>query len=309
MFERSRELTLLTMAILVNRDTRILIQGITGRSGRQVTSELLDYNMKVVCGVTPGKGGQEVDTVPVFNSVDAAIKQVGMVDCAMVYVPPLMCLDAATEAINANIPLVHIFVEKVPTFDTAKILAYARKKQVRILGPASVGAISPGEGKIGSIGGPNAEAVFSKGMVGVMSKSGGMCSELGLLVTNGGFGQSTVVGTGGDLLAGTTFADLLELYQQDSQTKVVVAFGEVGGSAEIEAANLIKDGKFAKPLIVYLAGKFAESLPRDTALGHAGAIVGLEATMEQKVKALGDAGVIVAENFEDIPSLIKKVIR
>ena len=296
------------MAILVNKETRVLIQGITGKSGLQVTSELLDYGTRVVAGVTPGKGGQEVDTVPVFNSVAEALKQVGPVDAAMVYVPPLLVLDAALEAIENSIPLVHIFAEKVPIFDVAKILAASRKKGVRILGPASVGAISPGEGKIGSIGGPNPDAVFSKGQIGIISKSGGMCSELAMLVSNGGFGQSTVVGIGGDLLAGTSFSDLLLEFESDNQTKAVVAFGEVGGSAEIEAAKLIKEGKFTKPFIVFLAGKFAESLPKDTALGHAGAIVGLEATMEQKIRILKDSGAILAENFEDIPNLIKKVL-
>ena len=296
------------MAILVNRDTRVLIQGITGKSGVQVTSELLDYGTRVVAGVTPGKGGQEVDTVPVFNSVAEALGAVGSVDAAMVYVPPLLVLEAALEAIENSIPLVHIFAEKVPIFDVAKILSAVRKKSVRVLGPASVGAISPGEGKVGSIGGPNPDAVFSKGQVGIISKSGGMCSELAMLVSNAGFGQSTVVGIGGDLLAGTSFSDLLLEFESDFATKAVVAFGEVGGSAEIEAAKLVKEGKFTKPFIIFLAGKFAESLPKDTALGHAGAIVGLEATMADKVKFLKSAGVIVAENFEDIPSLIKKAL-
>ncbi|MBI2327861.1 CoA-binding protein [Candidatus Curtissbacteria bacterium] len=296
------------MAILVNRETRVLIQGITGKSGTQVTSELLDYGVRVVAGVTPGKGGQEVDTVPVFNSVRDALDAVGPVDVSMIYVPPLLVLPAAMEAIENSIPLVHIFAEKVPVFDVAKILSFARKKNIKVLGPASVGAISPGEGKIGSIGGPNPDAVFSKGQIGIISKSGGMCSELSMLVSNAGYGQSTVVGIGGDLLVGTSFADLLLEFEGDLQTKAVVAFGEVGGSAEIEAANLIKEGKFTKPLIVFLAGKFAESLPRDTALGHAGAIVGLEATMEHKIKILKDSGAIVAQNFEDIPSLIKKAL-
>ena len=297
------------MAILVNKDTRVLIQGITGREGQRVTSELLDYGVKVVAGVTPGKGGQEVDTVPVFNSIREALSSVGSVDVAMVYVPPLLAYEAAMEAIEAKIPLVHIFVEKIPIFDVAKVLAQAVKKGVRVLGPASVGAISPGEGKIGSIGGPSPDSVFSKGQVGIISKSGGMCSELALLVSNNGFGQSTVVGVGGDLLVGITFSDLLLGFEEDKETKVVVAFGEVGGSAEIEAAKLIKEGKFTKPFIVYLAGKFAEGLPKDTALGHAGAIVGLEATMGEKIKILKSCGAILAENFEDIPGLIKKAIR
>ena len=234
------------MAILVDKDTRVLVQGITGKSGREVTSELLDYGTKVVAGVTPGKSGQEVDTVPVFSSIKEAVNEVGQIDCSMVYVPPLMAKDAALEAIEAQIPLVHIFVEKMPIFDVSYVLARAREKNVRVLGPASVGAIVPGEAKIGSIGGPNPNSVFSKGPVGVISKSGGMCAELAMLITNGGFGQSTVVGIGGDLLVGTTFSDLLLDFEEDSQTKVVVAFGEYGGTAEVEAANLIKGGRFKK---------------------------------------------------------------
>lgn len=296
------------MSILVNKDTKILIQGITGKSGMQVVPELLDYGMNVVAGVTPGKGGQEVGGIPVFNSIKEAKEAVGEVDASMVYVPPLMAKDAAMESVENRIPLIHIFVEKIPVWDVTQILAKARENKVRVLGPASVGAISPGEGKIGSIGGPNAKHTFSKGPVGIISKSGGMCSELGTLISGAGFGQSTVVGIGGDLLVGTTYIDLMQMFEEDSQTKVVVAFGEVGGSTEIEAARLIKEGKFTKPFIVFLAGKFAETLPKDTALGHAGAIVGLEATMDEKIKVLKDAGVILAENFEDIPKLIKNAI-
>lgn len=296
------------MSILINKKSRVLIQGITGASGTQAASELLDYETRLVAGVTPGKGGQEVDTVPVFNTVAEAIGEVGPVDAAMIYVPPLLVKGAAMEAIEARIPLIHIFAEKVPVLDVSQILSSAKKAGVRVLGPASVGIISPGEAKIGSIGGPNPDKVFSKGFVGVISKSGGMCSELGMMITNGGYGQSTVVGIGGDLLVGTSFSDLLLDFEEDFATKIVVMFGEVGGSSEVEAARMIKEGKFTKPLIVFLAGKFAESLPKDTALGHAGAIVGLEFSMDEKIKALKDAGAIVAENFEDIPALIKKVI-
>lgn len=296
------------MAILINKSTRVLIQGITGKSGAEAATELLDYGTRLVAGVTPGKGGQEIDTVPVFNSVKEAVDSVGPVDASMVYVPPMLVKPAVMEAIDAEIPLIHIFAEKVPVFDVSQIISSAKKANVRIIGPASVGVISPGEAKIGSIGGPDPDKVFSKGPVGIISKSGGMCSELAMMITNSGWGQSTVVGVGGDLLAGTSFSDLLLMFEDDGATRAVVVFGEVGGSSEVEAAKLIKEGKFTKSLIVYLAGKFAERLPKDTALGHAGAIVGLEFNMDQKIKALRDAGAIVAENFEDIPSLIKKVI-
>lgn len=296
------------MAILVNKRTRILIQGITGKQGGQACAEILAYGGKVVGGVTPGKGGQEVNGLPVFNTVEEALKVLGKVDFSMVYAPPLLVYGAAAEAINAKIPYLHIFAENIPILDISRLLFLATKNKVKVLGPNSVGAISPGEGKLGSIGGPNPDAVFSKGPVGVISKSGGMCSELGNLITGSGFGQSTVVGVGGDLLAGTTFADVLQMFEQDKQTKVVVAFGEVGGSAEIEAARLIADKRFTKPFIIYLAGKFAEKLPKDTSLGHAGAIVGLEATMDEKIRVLKSVGAIVAENFEDIPRLIKKML-
>lgn len=297
------------MGILVNSQTKVLIQGITGKAGLQAASELLEYKMNVVAGVTPGKGGQEVAGVPVFNSVSEAISAKGPVDVAMVYVPPHMAKEAAIEAINAKVPLVHIFVEKIPVFDVSQVLTTAKNAGVKVLGPASVGVITPGEGKIGSIGGPNPNAVFSKGRIGVMSKSGGMCSELAMLITNAGFGQSTVVGIGGDLLIGTSFGDLLLDFEGDDQTKIVVAFGEVGGSAEIEAAKMITEGKFTKPLIVFLAGRFAEKLPKDTALGHAGAIVGLEASIDEKIKILKNAGVVVAERFENLPKLIKDAAR
>ncbi|MBI4037562.1 succinate--CoA ligase subunit alpha [Candidatus Curtissbacteria bacterium] len=295
--------------ILVNRETKILIQGITGRSGLQVVGELAKYGMNVVSGVTPGKGGQEVEGIPVFNSVNVAITEKGKVDVAMVYVPPLMAKDAALEAIDSEIPLVHIFVEKIPILDVSKVLTCANKKKVRVLGPASVGAISPGEGKIGSIGGPDPDKVFSKGRIGVISKSGGMTSELSMLLSNAGMGQSTAIGIGGDLLLGTNFSSLLLDFEKDNETKAVVAFGEVGGSAEIEAAKLLSDGMFTKPFVIFLAGRFAENLPKDTSLGHAGAIVGLDFSMDDKIKMLKSSGALVVDNFEDIPKVLKKLIR
>lgn len=297
------------MAILVNKETKVLIQGITGKAGLQVTGELIYYGTNVIGGVTPGKGGQEVQGLPVFDSVAEAIDAVGMPDISMVYVPPFLARDAALEAIDAGVRFVEIFVEKLPIIDTSQVLFAAKKAGARVLGPASVGAISPGEAKIGSIGGPNPEKVFSKGTIGVISKSGGMTSELSMLITSAGMGQSTAVGIGGDLLIGTNFADLLLDFEQDMQTKAVVAFGEVGGSSEIEAAKLIRDGKFTKPFIVYLAGKFAENLPKDTSLGHAGAIVGLDYTMDEKIAVLKKSGAIVAEDFEDIPRLLKDAFR
>ncbi len=292
--------------VLVEDNSKVLIQGITGRSGQQVAKQLLDYKVQVVGGVTPGKGGQEVFGVPVFNSVEEAIISVGKVDVSMIYVPPLMAKDAALEAINAGIGLVHIFVEKVPILDTSIILSRAQEKGVKVLGPSSVGLITPGKVKIGSIGGDSPNRAFSAGNVGVISRSGGMTSEISLQVKNAGYGVSTAIGIGGDLLIGLTLSELLPEFEKDADTKIVVAFGEVGGSAEIEAANLLKDGKFTKPLIVYIAGKFSETLPKGTALGHAGAIVGFETTLDEKKKILKDCGAIICEDLSDLGGLLKQ---
>lgn len=303
------------MAILIDQNTRFLIQGITGRAGNQVCEMLQKYGTKVVAGVRPGKGGEAVLGVPVYDSVVQALKAHPEINASLIYVPPGFVLDAATEAIEAlpagrqgRMPLIHIFTEKVPIADSAKIFAKAQDRGVRILGPASIGAISPNLAKIGSIGGFENRG-FKKGQVGVISKSGGMCSEIANLMTASGFGQSTVVGIGGDVIIGTNFVDCLELFEKDSQTKAVVLFGEVGGTYEEEAADFIKAGKFTKPVVAYIAGRFIGRLPQGTPLGHAGAMIeGNRGTWESKVEAFLKAGVKVAKKLEDVPKMLKEVL-
>jgi succinyl-CoA synthetase alpha subunit len=296
------------MAILVDRNTRVLIQGITGRSGTQVCQILQSYNTKVVAGVRPGKGGEEVLGVPVYNTVVEAKVNHPEINTSLIYVPPGFVQDAAFEAIEAKIPLIHIFTERVPIHDSAKIFALSKKNNVRVVGPASIGIISPGVAKIGSIGGFENHG-FKRGEIGVVSKSGGMCSEIASLLTRAGFGQSTVVGIGGDMIACTNFVDTLELFEKDRKTESIVLFGEVGGTYEEEAAEYIKSGKFTKPVVAYIAGRFVEKLPQGTPLGHAGAMIEQgRGTWESKVKSLKKAGVKIAEKLEDIPKLLEKVL-
>lgn len=307
------------MAILVDQNTRVLIQGITGRAGTIACKMLLAYRTKVLAGVRPGKGGEEVHGVPVYNTVCEAIDHYPETNTTMIYVPPGFVFEAASEAIEAlsspsydrrgKIPLIHIFTEKVPIHDSSKILVLARENGVRVVGPASIGIISPEQAKIGSIGGFEPDRVFKKGAVGVVSKSGGMCSEIANILSKRGFGQSTVVGIGGDMLACTNFVEVLELFQKDRETRAVVLFGEVGGTYEEEAAEYIKSDKFKKPICAYIAGKFIEKLPQGTPLGHAGAMIEQDrGTWESKVKSLKLAGVKVAEKLEDLPKLLGKIL-
>ncbi len=295
------------MSILVDKNTKVMVQGITGNEGRKAVKEMLSYGAKVICGVTPGKGGQTVENRPVYNSVKEALQKHPEVNATTIYVPPFAGKAAALEAIENKIPLVNIITEQIPIHDSAKIIAAARKNNVTVVGPSSIGIISPGKSKIGSIGGDSNRA-YSAGNIGVISKSGGMASETSLLLKKAGLGQSTVVGIGGDVLAGSTFADILRLFEKDEETKAVVIFGEIGGTYEEDAAELIKEGGFTKPVVAFISGKFAAGLEH-VSLGHAGAIVeGSKGTRDNKVKALKEAGVLVAEVHHELVDLVKKVL-
>lgn len=288
------------MAILVNESTTFLIQGITGQEGRKTAVWMRAYGTQVIAGVTPGKGGQEVDGVPVYNAVEEAVLKHPEITATSIYAPSTFVKSAALEAINGNIPLVHIIAENVPTRDTAEILAEAGKRNIRVVGPSSIGIISPGKGKVGSIGG-EVNNQFMPGNVGIISKSGGMSSEVGLLLTRHGIGQSTVVGIGGDRFVGSTFADLLALFERDAETKAVVIIGEIGGTYEEDAARLMEEKKYTKPLIAFISGLFAETLPQGISFGHAGAIVDASVgTRKGKVAALGKAGATIAQTPEEI---------
>lgn len=294
------------MPILVTDKTKVLIQGITGKEGSKVALQMQNYGTKVLAGVTPGKGGQEVHGVPVYNTISEALDYHPGINTSFVAVPNFAAFGAIKEAVEAQIALINILTEHIPIQDTAKVIALARQNGVRVVGPSSIGIISPGIGKVGSIGGDDPRGVFRKGSVGIISKSGGMASEVSWILTKNGMGQSTVVGIGGDILVGSTFADLMEDFEKDPQTEAVVLFGEIGGTYEEEAAELIKYGAFTKPIVAFISGLFAETLPQGTKLGHAGAIVyGEKGSYKSKIKALEEAGVKLAKTPDEIPNLLK----
>lgn len=300
------------MAILVNQNTKVLIQGITGKEGSKVALQMRNYGTKVLAGVTPGKGGQEVHGIPVYNTISEALENHPMINTSFVAVPNFAAYGAMEEAIKNKIQLINVLTEHIPIQDTAKAIALTRNtskgRRIRIVGPSSIGIISPGVGKVGSIGGDDPRGVFSKGSVGVISKSGGMASEVSWILTKNGIGQSTVVGIGGDILVGSSFADLLEEFEKDDQTKAVVLFGEIGGTYEEDAADIIKSGKFGKIVVAFVSGLFAEKLPAGTKLGHAGAIVyGERGSLRSKIESLKKASVIIAKTPDEIPTLIKNL--
>ncbi|MBI2600393.1 CoA-binding protein [Candidatus Daviesbacteria bacterium] len=294
------------MAILVTDKTKVLIQGITGKEGSKVALQMRNYGTKVLAGVTPGKGGQEVHGVPVYNSITEALENHPGITTSFIAVPNFAAFGAMEEAIKNKIPLINVLTEHIPVQDSAKAIALAKQNGVKMVGPSSIGIISPGIGKVGSIGGDDPRGVYSKGSVGVISKSGGMASEVSWILTKNGIGQSTVVGIGGDILVGSTFVDLLKEFEKDEQTKAVVIFGEIGGTYEEEAAELIKSGGFTKKVVAFISGLFAENLPQGTKLGHAGAIVyGEKGSYKSKINSLKEAGVEIAKTPDEIPVLIR----
>lgn len=297
------------MSILINEHTRLLIQGITGSEGSRACRDMLAYGTRVVAGVTPGKGGQLVENVPVYNTVREAVAAHPDVNASLIVVPARFAKDAALEAIAASVPLVNILTEHVPVADTALVLAHARVAGVRVVGPASVGIISPGRAKVGSIGMAQMARAYTPGPVGLISKSGGMTSEIALALSKAGFGQSTAVGIGADVIMGSAFADLLALFAEDPETRAVVLFGEVGGTYEEQAATYMKEAGFQKPVVALIAGGFGDALPEETVLGHAGAIVSRgRGSYASKVSALRDAGATVVDSVEAIPEALRGLI-
>ena len=293
------------MSILLSDKTRVMVQGMTGKEGIKAARAMMDYHTEVVCGVTPKKGGQEVEGRPIFNSTSEALQKFPEINTSAVYVPPFAVKDAVMEAINNNILLINIMAERVPLKDVAYFLAAAREKNISVVGPSSLGIIAPGIGRIGVVGGTLVEEIFKPGSIGIISRSGGMTNELSWQVRKAGLGQSTAVHVGGDLLMGTTYADLLRLFQKDEQTKAVIIFGEHGGSYEFEIVDAIKNKEYTKPLAIYIGGKFANLFPEGMNIGHAGAIVGRGQGAAEKEVALRSVGVMIAERYEDLVDLIK----
>lgn len=296
--------------LLLPKGAKIIGQGITGTQGSLALPWMLKYGTKVVAGVTPGKGGQKLLGVSIFNSVKEAQASIGQVDGSVIYVPPLFVKGAATEAIEAGIKFVLIFTEKVPTFDSSFIYALAKKKGASVIGPSSVGIINPHlKLKIGSIGGAEEERVFVRGNIAIISKSGGMTSEVGLHLKNHGLGVSWAVGIGGDRIAGSDFSDFLLELEKDVNTYASVIFGELGGTYEERVAKLVKEGKIKKPVVAFIGGEFTQNLPSDVEFGHAGAIIeGERGKPDYKRKVLRESGVLVADDFDQIADLVKGAI-
>jgi succinyl-CoA synthetase alpha subunit len=295
------------MSILLDNNTKVLIQGITGKEGQKAARAMIEYGTQILCGVTPGKGGQEVEGRPVFNTVKEAKTAFPDISLSIIYVPPFAAKAAVIEAIDAGISFINIFVERIPIHDTAYFLALAKEKNVRILGPSSLGCIVPGVARIGVVGGPKEQAdqIYTSGTVGIISRSGGMTNEVSWQLRKNGIGQSTAVHVGGDLLMGTTYADLLRLFEKDEQTKAVVIYGEHGGAYEFEIVDLIKTKEFTKPLAIYIGGKFTSTLPEGMNIGHAGAIVARGQGAAEKEAALQEVGVMIARTYEELVTLIQ----
>ncbi len=296
--------------LLLPENARLIGQGITGSEGSTALPWMQKYGTQIVAGVTPGKGGQELLGVPIFNSVKEAIEKVGLVDGSVQFVPPLYTLGAVKEAIEAGIKFILIGAEKVPTKDAAIMYDLAQKNNVNIIGPSSVGLICPARKiKIGSIGGATPERVFPSGFVAIISKSGGMTSEIGLHLKNHSLGVSWAVGIGGDRIICTDFVDFLLELEKDEATLASVIFGELGGTYEEKVAQYVKNKKLKKPIIAFIAGEFTLNLPSEVQFGHAGAIIeGKKGLPSEKRRILRQAGVLVADEFDDIAKLVKGVI-
>ncbi|MCL4399142.1 succinate--CoA ligase subunit alpha [Candidatus Parvarchaeota archaeon] len=285
------------MGIIIGRNTRVIVQGITGHQGSFHTKAMINFGTKIVAGVTPGKGGRRVCGVPVYDSVENAVEKTNA-DSAVVFVPAPYVLDAVLEDIDSGIRTIVIITEHVPFHDMLKIKEYAGYKHTLVIGPNCPGIASPGYGKLGII--PN--SALRPGNVGVVSRSGTLTYEIVNSLSESGLGQSTVVGIGGDKVPGTSFIDILEMFQNDDKTKAVVMVGEIGGSSEEDAARFIEKN-VSKPVFAFISGKFA---PKDKRMGHAGAIIsGKKGSAESKIYALKRAGVEVVEDIYLLRKLIK----
>jgi succinyl-CoA synthetase alpha subunit len=284
------------MSILVNKDTRLLVQGMTGREGLFHTQQMIAYGTKVVAGVTPGKGGEWVQGVPVFDTVRAAVESTGA-NCAISFVPARFAPDAMYEAADAGIPLLVAISENIPVQEMMKVRAYLDQRGVRLIGPNCPGLLTPGEAKVGIIPGH----VARPGNVGIVARSGTLTYEVINALTQRGMGQSTCVGIGGDPVKGLDFIDVLRLFNDDPLTDKIVMIGEIGGAAEEQAAEFIAD-HLTKPVVAFIAGQTA---PAGKRMGHAGAIIeGGSGLAEVKIKALQAANVRVARHPEEIPDLL-----
>ena len=288
------------MSVLVDKSTRLVVQGITGKEGTFHTKQMVEYGTNVVGGVTPGKGGTTHEGIPVFNTVADAVKEAGA-NASVIYVPPSFAADAVMEAADAGIPVVVCITEGIPTLDMVKVREYLKDKSTRLIGPNCPGIISPGKCKIGIMPGH----IHREGNIGVVSRSGTLTYEAVGQLTALGLGQSSAIGIGGDPIVGTTHLDALRLFQADDETTGIVMIGEIGGTAEEEAAAFAKEN-VTKPIVAFIAGQTA---PPGRRMGHAGAIIaGGKGTASDKMKALADAGIHVVKSPADIGQAMKEAL-
>jgi succinyl-CoA synthetase alpha subunit len=297
------------MSILIDANTTFIVQGITGREAVNLTRENLDYGSKIIGGVTPGRAGRDVYGVPVYDCV-RDITQKSRVDGSVVCVPPRFTRDAVFEALENGIKLIVVVTERIPRREVAQMVELAGMRGARIIGPNCLGIISPGEAKMGGVGGPaiNTKTAYTKGPIGVMSRSGGMTTEIASTLSAAGLGQSTAVSIGGDAIIGTTYAELMPLYEADPQTRAIAIYSEPGGRMEAELADWIQENNSRLPVVAFMAGRFMDEMP-GMRFGHAGTIVeGKADTTVDKIQRMKKAGITVAERIKDIPGLIAERI-
>jgi succinyl-CoA synthetase alpha subunit len=299
------------LSILIDSDTTFIVQGITGREAVNLTRECLDYGAgaKVVGGVTPGRKGRDVHGVPVFDTVEQAVENHGSpINGSVVTVPPAFTKDAVFEALEHGIELIVIVTERIPRRDVAQMVELASQRNARIIGPNCLGVIVPDVIKMGGIGGPAKDAAkaYTPGSVGVMSRSGGMTTEISSTLTAAGLGQSTAVSIGGDAIIGSTYTELMPLFEADAQTRAIVIYTEPGGRMEAELAQYVTDTDSRLPIVAFMAGKFMDEMP-GMSFGHAGTIVeGKADTASEKIERLREAGIAVAEEIAEIPDMVKE---
>ena len=297
------------MSILIDEKMRVVIQGITGREGTVRAKLMKEYGTNVVAGVTPGRKGETVHGIPVYDTVEEANEREGPLDVSVIFIPAAFVKEAALEAFAAGVGLAVIVPDRVPVFDVLEIAKAAQGKGARFVGPNTLGLISPGKAVLGMIGGraESARDWFKPGPVGVTSRSGGITSAISYYLGRSGIGQSTIIHVGGDAVVGTPHPDVVELFEKDEDTKAVVMFGEIGTSQEERVADLIEKGRFTKPLIAFVGGAAAKS---GTRFSHAGAIIeGGRGTHEGKVKRLREVGAHVVDDFNDIPKVTMEVLK
>jgi succinyl-CoA synthetase alpha subunit len=299
------------MSILLNSETTFIVQGITGREAVNLTKECLDYGSKVVGGVTPGRKGREVHGVPVFDTVAQAVESHGgPIDGSVVTVPPAFTKDAVLEAIENGIKLIVIVTERIPRRDVAQMVELADLRGARIIGPNCLGLIVPEVCKMGGIGGPAKDAAkaYAPGPVGVMSRSGGMTTEISSSLTQAGLGVSTAVSIGGDAIIGSTYAELMPYFEADEQTQAIVIYTEPGGRMEAQLSEWVKENSSRLPIVAFMAGKFMDDEEmKGMSFGHAGTIVeGVEDTATEKIARLEAAGIRVVERIDEIPDAVKQ---